>query len=184
MAYPPVLDIIITLVFALFSPVGLGRLTALPVIAISFIFVTVIPFAPFPYYYRKGHIDLNVSEREKRTNFYLIATMSYIICALVFLYFNAMIMFYLLMSFALIALSVMIINFAWKISTHAAGIAGPITAIAYVFGWQYLILHVFTIVVMWSRLRLKVHTPMQVIVGAALSTAISLAVFLVFMPLS
>jgi membrane-associated phospholipid phosphatase len=182
-AYPPVLDIVITSLFALYSPVGLGRLSAMEAIFISFIFVTMIPFVPFPYYYKKGTIDLNVTEKGKRTKFYLVAVMSYMMGALIFLYFRTAIMFYLLMSFAMIAVVVMVINFEWKISTHAAGIAGPVTAIAYVFGWQFLVLHAFTLVVMCSRLRLKVHTLLQVIGGAALSIIITLLVFLSFMPL-
>jgi membrane-associated phospholipid phosphatase len=183
LAYPPILDIFFIAFFTVNLPGSFGQLSPVSAFMISFVFVCVIPFVPFPYFYKKGKIDLNVSDRHKRTNFYVIAVLSYLTCALVLFYFQAMVMFYLVVSFALIALAVMAVNFSWKISTHAAGIAGPVTAIAYVFGWQYLILHIFTAIVMWSRLSLKVHTKMQVLAGAALSVLITIAVFSAFMPL-
>ncbi len=181
-AYPPILDIFVTLVFAFFSPFGLGMLTPFRVVAISLLFVTIIPFAPFPYFYRRGYVDFNVSDRKKRTIFYVVAIISYLAGASIFLYFGTMIMFYLVLSFAIIALVVMMVNFSWKISTHSASIAGPVTAIAYVFGWQYLVLHAFTAIVMFSRLKLKVHTLEQVVAGAAVSTVITFLVFYAFTP--
>ena len=180
-AYPPILDIFVTLIFVFFSPFGLGGMSKIAALLVSMIFVTFIPVFPVPYYFKKGIVDINVSNRKQRTLFYVIAIVSYFAAALIFMHFNSLVMFYLTFSYALIALAIMMINFSWKISAHST-IAGPITAIAYIFGWQFLILHIFTLTVMLSRLKLRVHTPAQVIAGAAVSAIITFVVFYAFMP--
>jgi membrane-associated phospholipid phosphatase len=181
-AYPPVLDVFITLVFAFYSPIGLGMLSPVSVILISLIFVTLIPLIPVPYHVKRGRVDMYVSNRKQRTNFYLIAIVSYLAAVSIFLSFKTMVMFYLTLSFLLIALAVMLVNLRWKISAHAAGIAGPITAVIYVFGWQYIVLHIFTVVVVWARLKLDAHSFMQILAGCAVSAGLTLAVFCLFTP--
>jgi membrane-associated phospholipid phosphatase len=63
---------------------------------------------------------------------------------------------------------VLLINLHWKISIHAMGIAGPLTALIYLFGWPGLILTLIVPLVGWSRIYLKRHTPWQVIIGTFL----------------
>ena len=63
---------------------------------------------------------------------------------------------------------VLIINLVWKISIHAMGTAGPMTAVIFAVGWQGLLLVFLLIPVMWSRVHLRRHTVAQVVGGAAL----------------
>ncbi|MBI4170890.1 MAG: hypothetical protein HY514_04295 [Candidatus Aenigmarchaeota archaeon] len=181
-SFPPVLDFFVTFVFVLFSPLAAGASSLLHIFLIAFIFISVIPFIPTAYSVTKGLIDFNVTKKEQRTLFFLIAGGSYLIAAALFFVLGSQIMLYLALSYAIIDFIVMLINLVWKISVHAT-IAGPITAIAYVFGWQYLILHILTLVVMWSRIKLKVHNALQVMAGAVVSALITFSVFYIFMPL-
>ncbi len=70
---------------------------------------------------------------------------------------------------------VFLINLHWKISIHAMGLAGPITALIYLFGWTGLILTLLVPVVGWSRVYLKRHTPGQVIIGSILGFVLTAA---------
>lgn len=67
----------------------------------------------------------------------------------------------------------LIINklFGLKASGHACGIMGPMTALAYLIGWQYLLLGVILLGLMiWSSLRLQRHTAIQLLVGGIVSS--------------
>ena len=180
-AYPPVLDLFITVVFVAFGS-GFGLLSRISSFALLFFLVTLIPLVPVPVYIRKGLVDFYVSDRRQRTRFYLIAIASYSVAVSLLYYFRSATLFALVLSYLLITIAAMLINLKWKISAHAAGIAGPVTAIAYVFGPQYLVLHALTITVMWSRVRAKGHSAWQVVAGAAISIAITLAAFYLVLP--
>ncbi|MEN6330055.1 MAG: phosphatase PAP2 family protein [Methanobacteriaceae archaeon] len=70
---------------------------------------------------------------------------------------------------------VFLINLHWKISIHAMGIAGPLTALIYLFGWPSLIFTLIVPLVGWSRVYLKRHTPWQVIIGTILGFVLTAA---------
>ncbi len=179
-AFPPVLDFFVTLVFVFFSSAAAGA-SVWAVFLIAFVFISAVPFIPAVYSVAKGLVDFYVTKREQRTLFFVIAGGSYMIAAAFFAALGSQLMLYLVITYAIIDFVIMFINFSWKISVHAT-IAGPLTAIAYVFGWQFLVLHALTLVVMWSRLKLKVHTLAQVVAGAIVSAAITFSVFYTFMP--
>jgi len=63
---------------------------------------------------------------------------------------------------------VLLINHWWKISVHAMGIAGPMAIMVFAVGPPGLLLFVFLVPVMWSRVYLQRHTPGQVVLGALL----------------
>lgn len=180
--YPPAFDILFVLIFAFFSPIGLGSLSILQTIAVSLVFIIIIPLFPVPIFLKKGIVDFYVSEKKQRPIFYLIAIGSYAVAGAYFLIFDSVMMFTLVVSFGVIATVFVIINHFWKISVHAAGVAGPLTALAYVFHPGLLLLHFFTLLVMWSRVRLGAHTTGQVIAGAALSAIVTFLVFYAFYP--
>ena len=179
-AFPPVLDFFVTLVFVFFSAAA-GGASVWAVFIVAFVFISAVQFVPAAYSVMKGVVDFYFTRRERRTFFFLIAGGSYLVAAAFFAVLGAHAMLYLVITYAIIDFVIMLINLSWKISVHAT-IAGPMTAIAYVFGWQFLALHILTLVVIWSRLKLRVHTPAQVLAGAAVSAAITFAVFYIFMP--
>jgi membrane-associated phospholipid phosphatase len=62
-----------------------------------------------------------------------------------------------------------IINIWWLISIHATGAVATWLILALVFGWGIsLIALPFVLGVIWVRLYLKRHTPLQIIAGVAL----------------
>jgi membrane-associated phospholipid phosphatase len=75
----------------------------------------------------------------------------------------------------------MLISLKWKISVHASGVAGPVTALIYVLGVVALPLLFLIVPVGWARIRLKAHTLAQVAAGAlltAVATWIQMGVYL------
>lgn len=63
----------------------------------------------------------------------------------------------------------MLISLRWKISVHASGIAGPVTALVYALGVAALPLLFLVLPVGWARIRLRAHTLTQVAAGALLT---------------
>ncbi|MDH7514790.1 MAG: hypothetical protein QHI48_02785 [Bacteroidota bacterium] len=58
-----------------------------------------------------------------------------------------------------------VVNRFWKMSAHMMGMMGPLTALFPTVGsWMFAALPI-AILLGWSRLRLKAHTPAQVVAG-------------------
>jgi len=71
----------------------------------------------------------------------------------------------------------MAINCFWKISLHTAFMSGSVTIITMLYGGLGALTILLLLPVIWARIRLKQHSPAQVVAGALLSAAIVLAVF-------
>lgn len=114
-------------------------------------------------------IDIDIPERKDRNYPLLMVILSYFIGTVVLYTLNAPIITTILMfCYFSNTLIIFFINLYWKISIHAMGVAGPTTALIYVFGPIGAIFGVIIPVVMWSRVYLKRHTIGQVITGALL----------------
>jgi membrane-associated phospholipid phosphatase len=76
----------------------------------------------------------------------------------------------LMFCYATNTLLVLLITAWWKVSVHTTAASGPLIALTYRFG--YLVLPFYTIILLvgLSRLTLKKHTVMQVIVGMLIGT--------------
>ncbi|MCH5222220.1 MAG: hypothetical protein J1F05_07865 [Muribaculaceae bacterium] len=148
-----------------------------------FCITTLIPATILAIMFRKGKIsDLSVSNRKQR----LIPFISVIICfcaAATFLYSLSapawLVLFYI--GAGCSAFISMIINFRWKISAHAAGIAGLTAAVFWLGQHGHLIcpplpcISAFIIIaglVSWARLYLRQHDIWQVFAGCVLSFTI------------
>jgi len=120
-------------------------------------------------------IDIDIPERKDRNYPLLIVILSYFIGAAVLYAIHAPpITTVLMFSYFSNTLIVFFINLYWKISIHAMGVAGPTTALIYVFGPVGAIFAAIIPVVMWSRVYLKRHTTGQVITGALLGFALTI----------
>jgi hypothetical protein len=135
---PPTIAIVATIAFSLWSPIGLGTLSAPVSILLCFLLFAFFPFLPVVYYYRKNVIDLYVSEREARTPFYLVALASYATALILFFVTETKILFLLALGYTVVTAILMVVNFFWKVSTHCAGVSGPIVALIFVFGVNIL----------------------------------------------
>ncbi|MFA5364644.1 MAG: hypothetical protein WC325_05620 [Candidatus Bathyarchaeia archaeon] len=179
---PPTVALVATIAFSFWSPIGLGSLSPLLVIVLSFLFFVFFPFLPVVYFYSKNVVDLYVSNKEKRTPFFLIAITSYSIAATIFFATNTSVMFLLALGYTAVTVILMGINLFWKVSIHCAGVTGPIFALLFVFGIQALPLSSIILLVCWSRIKLKNHTLAQTLVGTLIPLTVGLVEYNILYP--
>ncbi|KXK09330.1 MAG: hypothetical protein UZ22_OP11002001112 [Microgenomates bacterium OLB23] len=138
--------------------------------SISFLLLYVlVPGAYMAYSMKKGYIeDFDVSKRQERygiMSVYLVAHIMNIVLA--YLYMTPEFLEKLLIA-ALTYTTIYIITFYWKISLHMAINIVGITFINMATGWHYVWLYALIPIVAWSRLRLKMHTPLQLLAGTVI----------------
>ena len=179
---PPTLAIVATILFTLWSPIGLGSLSPSLTFVLSFLLFAFFPFLPVIYYYKKNVVDLYVSKRKARTPFYLIAIASYSVAAIIFFATDTSIMFLLALGYVSVSVVLLVVNLFWKVSIHCAGVTGPIFALFFVFGIKALPLSAIILLVCWSRIKLKNHTFAQTIVGTLISLTVGLVEYNVLYP--
>ena len=180
---PPIFAMMATVAFSLWSPIGLGLLQPSWSILICFSLFAFFPFLPVLYFYKKNIVDLDISKKEMRTPFFVIAAIFYSIAAAIFVITNTEIMFLLALSYAFVTIILLMINRVWKVSVHSAGVTGPIFALIFVFGLIVLPLSLLIILVSWSRIKLKKHTFTQTFVGSLIPIAVGLMLYPVFLPI-
>jgi hypothetical protein len=174
---PPTVAILATVCFSLWSPIGLGLLSAPFSILLCFLCFAFFPFLAILYFHRKKAVDLYVSKRDARTPFFLIAIISYLTAAIIFSATGTKIMFLLALGSLLVSIISMGINLFWKVSIHCAGVTGPIFALVFVFGLSALPLIPIVGLVGWSRITLKNHTFAQTLGGTLLSLSVGLVLY-------
>ena len=174
---PPTMAVVATVAFSLWSPIGLGLLSAPFSILLCFLCFAFFPFLSILYFHRKKVVDLYVSKRKERTPFYLIAIASYSFATIIFLLTSTKIMFLLALGSLLVTIILMGVNLFWKVSIHCAGVSGPIFALICVFGINAIPLTSIVGLVGWSRIKLKNHTFAQTLVGTLISLTIVPVVF-------
>lgn len=127
-------------------------------------------------------IAIDIPVREERNFPLVMVIFSYLVGVIALYLINApLITTVLMFCYFSNTLLVFFINLRWKISIHAMGVAGPITALIYVFGPIGSVFGVIIPLVMWSRVYLGRHTYFQVISGVLLglvSTAIQIVYFI------
>jgi hypothetical protein len=81
-------------------------------------------------------------------------------------------------SYSLITLGLIVFNLIlrYKASGHAAGVAGPVAAALYSFGWIALPLLSLIPLTIFARMAAKGHRFWELVVGAAMSICITVAV--------
>ena len=164
----------VSVVFSWFSPIGTGPImTSSSSAAVGILTLGVAPFVPVAYSARMGRTDLDVSDVSKRAPLYVPGLVSHAAGALVFLSLKNKIMFVIAFAYLCVTLATFLITFAWKISAHTAGIAGPTTALVFVFGTWILPLYLLSILMIWSRLKLRAHTLTQAVAGTVVAVTIT-----------
>ncbi len=140
------------------------------VASLSVLFGALLPLAYLLYLLHREKVTrLDVPLREQRTIPYLIAVLIYFAGFAALIVAEASVQVYSLMfCYATNTLAVTAINTKWKISAHAMGASGPLTALAITFGTYVLPLFLLVVPVAWARLELKAHTRSQVTAGAVL----------------
>ena len=162
---PPTFTILIFSYFALTLESELLKI--LVTFMVPFIFGLVAPILLFLILRKKGKIvDMDASIKEERTIPFFIAIVFYSVGLYFLILFKVNIIsiafWFCYISNTLITI---MINKYWKISAHAMGAAGSFAASVSTFGLLGLTLLPVTILVGWSRIKLKCHTFLQVASG-------------------
>jgi len=140
----------------------------LSLLVICITFGTLVPLVMMYQLSRRGLIsDFYVSEKEERAKPFVGAITSYVVGSIALLLVRApTIVTALMLCYVGNTALMMLITLRWKISVHASGIAGPTTALVYGVGIWTAVFFAILFPVGWARLRLKAHTPWQMLAGA------------------
>jgi len=144
-------------------------------IAITTFFGAILPLSSTYYLVRKGIIpDIYASDRSTRTEPFLWAMASYLLGVTALLWFEAPFAVTAFMACYFVnAIIMLCITLSWKISIHAVGVMGPITALVFEMGRKFAPLFLLILPVAWARMELKAHNFKQVAAGAVLSSVLT-----------
>lgn len=179
---PTVFAFYIILIFLLFPPVE-GLQNILVNLILSIIFLCVFPVVMILYFKRKGTVDIWVTNQNQRTPFYIVAIIGYILASIIFYVRNETTLFVLSVAYVGVTAAVTIGNFSTKISSHSAGVAGPLTAITLVYGLLALPSFLLLPIVFWSRLKLNAHTFTQLTLGSIIGIFVTFFVYYFLYPI-
>jgi membrane-associated phospholipid phosphatase len=146
--------------------------------AIAALFASVLPYALILRGVRRGRLsDKNISLREQRIRFGLVAIGSILLGLVLLAAFDAPAeMVALVASIAVGVACGWVITLWWKISVHAAIAAGAATVLLLVFGPALLAVWPLVAVIAWSRVQVGDHTTAQVLAGVALGVVVNATV--------
>lgn len=146
--------------------------------AITLLFLSIGPFAYILLGVRLGKLsDIDVSRRSERIGPFIFSLIS--VClgwfTLILTHGPALLITLLILT-AVSGLVLMIITLWWKISLHASSLAGAATILTALYGAIMLPGFALLVLVSWSRVVLRRHTPAQVVAGSVLGIALSVVV--------
>jgi membrane-associated phospholipid phosphatase len=174
----PLINFYVGIIFSWYSPIGLGPvLTPQDSLLLCIVLMVISPILPILYEAAKGNIDLDVSERESRTRFFLFSLVCYIFAYAVYSILNCTIMSSLAAAYFTVTLGVTIASLKTKVSVHGAGVGGPGTALIFVFGISATPVIILWTAVIWARMTLKQHSMIQSVGGVLLGVLITLLTY-------
>jgi membrane-associated phospholipid phosphatase len=174
----PVGVALLSVIIFTFSPINfVFSIDLLLNFLLAIFFLCLFPIIAILYSYKKGKVDIWVSDQSVRTPFYIVAVVGYITAIIVFYFLKNFNLFVLSVSYCLVTIAIMFGNYFRKISAHGAGVAGPITAITYYFGILAFPLFLLIPLTVWARLKLKAHTLFEVVSGILIATIITFFVY-------
>jgi hypothetical protein len=171
---PIAFEIYAVILFSLFSPIGPGILGIAASMGIGLLFVALIPLL-IVYVFSKGRFEM--FKKEERNEPYPLVILSFLAAASIFWILGSHLMFILSFAYAVVTTTCFFINLFWKISTHSAGVAGPLTAVVLIFGLQFSPLFLLLVPVFWVRLKLRAHTPLQLIGGVIVASSLTFIIY-------
>jgi membrane-associated phospholipid phosphatase len=146
---------------------------------IAAVFASVLPYAIILGGVRRGRLsDKNISLREERIRFGVVAITSILIGLAVLAAFDAPAELVALLASIVVGVACGWVITLWgKISVHAAIAAGAATVLMLVLGPALLAAWPLVGVIAWSRVQVGDHTAGQVIAGVALGIAVNATIF-------
>ncbi len=126
--------------------------------------------------------DPSVSMREQRKSLYVIGGFFMLLLLTILAWSHAPLILIGCLTSAILATLVgfMINQRFTKLSLHSVGIAGCTTVLLLIFPILGIVMVLFMPLVGWARIRLKHHTPLQILIGWIVSALCVLMVFRIF----
>lgn len=150
--------------------------------AVYILLVCIVPIIYIAWMVKRGVItDVHMKVRQQRIRPFMVSIFSTGLAWFALRLMGAPGMMPMLALFSLIQLAVMaLITLTWQISIHAISISGATVALAVIFGSIPALLSAPTILIVGAaRIKLKRHTPAQVIAGTLVGMVVPLAMFVV-----
>jgi membrane-associated phospholipid phosphatase len=147
---------------------------------LSLLLLSLIPLSSYLFYLPGKETDHEKVLHRQRMASFIIMMISYPIGWLILVLTHSPAIFITTaINYTCITIGLLIINIAlkYKASGHAAGVAGPIGAMIYLFGLAATPLLALLPIISWARVRAKGHNFLQTVVGSALSFAITVLIF-------
>ncbi|MFK0120108.1 phosphatase PAP2 family protein [Streptomyces sp. NPDC090994] len=156
-----------------------GHWTGLAWSLVGVLFAAVIPILFIDHGIKKGRwVDRNVGAKQARLLVMAVILASVLTCfALMAAFAAPHILIALIASMILTLAALAVITLVWKISVHQAVSAGAVIMLVQTYGPWALWGYALVVVVGWSRIALRDHTPAQVIAGTILGSTVAAAVF-------
>lgn len=142
---------------------------------ILFIFPASLPVFYILYLFKKGKVSSkHLPIRSERTKPYIVANICVLISVLLLRITQAPeILIVLMMAYLVNAIFLLLINFTWKVSAHAVGVACPLIVLSWHFGFFTIPFFIILPVVAWSRWQLGAHSLGEVLIGSVTGLGIS-----------
>jgi hypothetical protein len=149
----------------------------------SMIFLSLVPLCSLFFYIPGKTKDRETVVRRQRNASFVFMLVSYPIGMLVLTRMGAPRVFEAIATtYTLVTVGLIIFNLFlhFKASGHAAGVAGPVTALVYLYGLIAAPLVALLPLVTWARVAAKGHNVWQTVVGAGLSLTIGVSVLIAY----
>ncbi|HET7376029.1 MAG TPA: hypothetical protein VFK30_04935 [Anaerolineae bacterium] len=148
---------------------------------VSLIFLTIIPALSLLFYIPRRSEPWASTEKRQRVMSFVFMAVSYPIGFVILKIIQAPVIFEAIMlTYVVVVLALILVNLFFKASGHAAGVAGPVSALIYFYGFIATPLIALIPLTMWARVRSKGHTLSQTLIGALLSAAVTIAVLVLY----
>jgi hypothetical protein len=143
------------------------------------VFSAIIPYAMIWHGVRRGRLsDRHIGVREQRTRPLAFGLGSVLVgLALLGLFGAPRELIALVVALFVGGLVATVINHFWKLSVHASVAAGSMVVLVLAFGPVLSATVIVVAAVGWSRVRLRDHTPWQVVAGAVIGAVVTGLVF-------
>ncbi len=174
---PPIIALGTVIVFSFFSPIGTGLLIPWQSFLLGLVFIVIGPILPLSILVARGKLTVDVKNRHDRPLLYFAAILVYITGALIALFFMNHTMMVIAIAYVAVTTAIAIVSLWWKVSTHTAGVAGPITGLIWVYGIIVTPIMVLAFVVAWARWRQNLHSIKQLAGGILIAIVVTATVY-------
>ncbi len=148
---------------------------------VSMIFLTIIPALSLLFYIPRRNEPWASTERRQRVMSFVFMAVSYPVGFVVLKIVQAPTIFEAIMlTYVIVVLALIAVNLFFRASGHAAGVAGPVTALIYFYGLIAAPLIALIPLTMWARVKARGHTLSQTVVGALLAAGVTMLVLFLY----